>query len=76
MASIQTRVLITPSFHIVIVVNFNSLHQDIYMVLLSGPITTKHSPIEDCWSIDSFGFLLLNSRIYVPLSSNLCICVL
>jgi len=75
-ASIWATVLLFPSLCAATVVNLDTLHQDILLALPSDPIILKHISTDGWWSTDPNGFLLLDNRIYVPSTSNLCTCVL
>jgi len=59
-----------------IVVDLDTLHQDILLALSSDPIVTKHIPTDGQWSMDLNDLLLLDNRIYIPFTGNLCTCVL
>ena len=75
-ASVQATVLLFPSLHIAIVMDLDTLHQDILSALSSDPIATKHISTDGRWSTDPNSLLLFDNRIYVPSAGNLCICVL
>ena len=69
-------VLLFSFLHTATVVDLNTLYQDILLALPSNPITTKHTSTDGWWSTDPNGLLLLDNRIYVLSTGNLCICVL
>jgi len=75
-ASIQATVLLFPSLRAAIVVDLDTLHQDILSALPSNPIATKHISADGQWSTDTNGLLLLDNRIYVPSAGNLYTCIL
>ena len=74
-ASIQATVLLFSFLCTTIVVDLDTLHQDILLALPSDPIATKHIFTDGQWSMDP-NSLLLDNRIYVPSTSNLYTCVL
>jgi len=75
-ASVQATVLLFPSLHAAIVVDLDTLHQDILLAFSSNPIATKHTSTDGWWSTDPNGLLILDNRIYVSSAGNLCTCVL
>ena len=75
-ASIWATVLLFSSFCAAIVIDLNTLHQDILLAFSSDPIATKHTSTDGQWSTDPNGLLLLDNRIYIPSASNLHTCVL
>ena len=75
-ASIRATVPLFPSLHTATVVDLDTLHQDILSALPSDPIATKHISADGQWSMDPNGLLLLDNRIYVPSTGNLCTHVL
>ena len=54
-----------------IVMDLDTLHQNILLALSSDPIATKHISTDGWWSMDPNGLLLLNNRIYVLFVGNL-----
>ena len=75
-ASVWATVLLFPSLYAAIVVDLDTLHQDILLALSSNPIDTKHISTDGRWSTDPNGLLLLDNRIYVLSASNLHTCIL
>ena len=75
-ASIQAAIFLFPSLHTAIVVDLDTLYQDILLALPSDPIVTKYTSVDGRWSTDPNGLLLLDNRMYVLSAGNLCICVL
>jgi len=74
--SIQATVLLFPSFCTAIVIDLDTLHQDILLALPSDQIATKHISTDGQWFMDLNSILLLDNRIYVPSIGNLHICIL
>ena len=72
----QSTLLLLLSLHIAIVIDLDTLHQNIFSALPSDPIATKYTSADGQWSMDLNGLLLLDNRIYIPSASNLCTCVL
>ena len=70
-ASVRATVFLFPSLCAAIVVNLDTLYQDILSALPSDPIATKHISADSQWSMDPNGLLLLNNRIYVLSAGNL-----
>jgi len=73
MASIWATVLLLSSLCTAIVVDLNTLYQNILSALFSDPIATKHISTNSWWSMDPNSIFHLDDRIYLPFASNLCI---
>jgi len=69
-------VLLFSSLCTAIVMDMDTLHQDILLALPSDPIATKHIPADGWWSTDTNSLLLLDNGIYIPSASNFCTYVL
>ena len=74
--SIRATVLLFPSLYAATIMDLDIFHQDILLALSSDPIATKHISTDGRWSTDPNSLLLLNNRIYVLSTGNLCTCVL
>ena len=75
-SSVWATVLLFPSLYVATVVNLNTLHQDILSALSSDSIASKRISTDSWWFTDPNSLLLLDNRIYVLSTSNLCIHVL
>ena len=75
-ASIWATVLLFPSLRTAIVMDLDTLHQDILSTLSSDPIAIKHTSVDGQWSTNPNSLLLLDNRIYVLSTGNLCTYVL
>ena len=75
-ASIWATVLLFPSLRTAIVMDLDTLHQDILSALSSDPIAIKHTSVDGQWSTNPNSLLLLDNRIYVLSTGNLCTYVL
>jgi len=56
--------------------DLDTLHQDILSALPSDLIASKHISVNGQWSMSPNSFLLIDNKIYVLSTSNLCTCVL
>ena len=74
--SVRAIILVTLSLYVAIVIDLDTLHQDIYTVLSSNSITAKHNFTESYWSMDSLCLLLLDYSIFIPSLGDLYIYVL
>ena len=75
-ASVWATVLLFSFLCATTVVDLDTLHQDILLVLSSNPTTTKHIPIDGWWSTNFNGLLCLDDRIYILSAGNLHIYIL
>jgi len=75
--SLQATILTTPTLCTATILDQNQLHSDILATLPSDSSISNHlSHPEGHWSKDDAGFLRLDSRMYVPDNTNLCLWVL
>jgi len=76
-ASLRATILTTPTLCTATILDQNQLHSDILTTLPSDSSISNHlSHLEGHWSKDNVGFLRLDSRMYVPENTNLCLRVL
>jgi len=61
-ASVRATVLLFPSLYTATVVDLDILHQDIFLVLPSDLIATKHISADGQWFTDSNGLLFLDNK--------------
>ena len=65
-------VLLFSSLCTATVVDLDTLHWNILLALPSDLIAAKHTSADSQWSMDPNSFFLLNNRIYIPSTGNLC----
>ena len=71
-SSLHATFLSVPALHAMIIMDIKKLHSNIRSSLRSDPIASAQlNSLSPHWSVDSKGFLLLNDKIYVPVTSDL-----
>ena len=72
-SSLRATYLLEPILHAASLIDVDQLHKDILSALSLDPVATKHmsDTSNPRWSVNSDGFLCLDSRIYIPDTNDL-----